>query len=518
MSRTSEHWDWAEWKPYFVDVSRALEWYDALGDAELAGKWMAVGVSTPNDAAALTSQGLVPDGARNQLLAQLYKGLCQIRMNGEQLIEHLHIRLHQISQKAHGLPSKFWNVTPVIALDDICEVHSSRRLSLDDIDEWGRHGFTVFEMARWIRIGVNMTQASLWRVTDLTVPKSQWYAEMGFSPEDYIDHFDEPKMSDTALVEWRQSLIPMPEIRMWVLAGFPHPNEAVRWLVALKLTPQETARLFSDFGGNYVNVKQYLNSLREQSLPTEVFRHESITDDSADMTFAPPQVKEPSPRSGTDTFPSADQAWLDEILARARTVHQFLRKQPHWPATIDLRRGVNIELSQIGNSVRGQVRHGSHTRECTFSPLTWVIQSSCVTGVDRYVVGMSICWFIDCSIVVSKPLGAKEELFEIKSQNSPHGQTRTRYVPTLAYDRRQIELRSTSSRLVVRHQVSGHVRRLSKGRQPSQRARANAPKHIHLRPDETFVEPHFRGTENERIQLLVRLSNYSALGDALADL
>jgi hypothetical protein len=36
--------------------------------------------------------------------------------------------------------------------------------------------------------------------------------------------------------------------------------------------------------------------------------------------------------------------------------------------------------------------------------------------------------------------------------------------------------------------------------------------------NETFVEAHFRGTEEDKRKLQVRLSKYSALGDALSDL
>jgi hypothetical protein len=35
---------------------------------------------------------------------------------------------------------------------------------------------------------------------------------------------------------------------------------------------------------------------------------------------------------------------------------------------------------------------------------------------------------------------------------------------------------------------------------------------------ETYVEPQFRGTEAEKSDLVTRLSRYSVLGDALADL
>jgi hypothetical protein len=36
--------------------------------------------------------------------------------------------------------------------------------------------------------------------------------------------------------------------------------------------------------------------------------------------------------------------------------------------------------------------------------------------------------------------------------------------------------------------------------------------------NETFVEAHFRGTEEDRRKLEVRLTRYSALGDALSDI
>ena len=80
--------------------------------------------------------------------------------------------------------------------------------------------------------------------------------------------------------------------------------------------------------------------------------------------------------------------------------------------------------------------------------------------------------------------------------------------------------RAGGTQLKIRHKVSGHLRRLPPGHRGSKTARSNAPSHVrqNMTDVETYVEPHFRGAEAEKSDLVTRLSRNSGLGDALADL
>jgi len=218
-------------------------------------------------------------------------------------------------------------------------------------------------------------------------------------------------------------------------------------------------------------------------------------------------------------LPFVSEEWLEEIIARAKILQPNLRRVPNWPAYVDLANdGVSIELELIGGNVKGVVLRDHHRLWCSFDPETFEIQSRCETSDARIVAGLSICWFIDCSIVIPRTRSTGLPLFHSSRVSSTKGPERIRYMPTTTFTERRNESRSMSGRLVVRHLVSGHKRTLPPGHFGSQRARANAPKHLKMAPNETFVESHFRGTEEDRRRLQLRLSRYSALGDALAEI
>jgi len=214
--------------------------------------------------------------------------------------------------------------------------------------------------------------------------------------------------------------------------------------------------------------------------------------------------------------------WLEEIIARARTIRPSIRKVPHWPARLELDdEETTIELEQIPQMIQSVVTIRQEQFECRFDPDSFEIKSWCQDGEERYVAGLSICWFIDCSITIQRNSREPTRHFTKSTMSNSHDlMERVLYIPTPTFRRRQAEARSSSTRLTIRHKVSGHLRRLPPGRRGSEAARSNAPTHIRriMADDETYVEPHFRGSEAEKAELVVRLSRYSALGDALADL
>jgi len=302
------------------------------------------------------------------------------------------------------------------------------------------------------------------------------------------------------------------------MAGIPDPDTAAEWMRELRETPEFVMINYRNFRGDLYRAKAWRLRAAAETNP----RNLVLTSTPISPRTPPTPVRMPSPVVPISKISTRSHDWLEEIIARARTVQPSIRKVPHWPARIEFDdEDLTIQLEQFPRAIKGVVIVGRDRRWCEFDPLTFEILSRCENGEDRYVAGMSICWFIDCSITIHSNSRGAARLFVSESKSTSRERTqRVRYIPTPTFRARKMEVRTTGRELTIRHKVSGHLRRLPPGRRGSKEARSNAPEHIrrNMLHSETYVEPHFRGTEAEKAELFTRISRYSALGEAMSSL
>jgi len=367
--------------------------------------------------------------------------------------------------------------------------------------------------------GSDDASAESWRILEVPERAAAIYEALGFSPDDYLTCLGTQLMSAGKLYVWAMSLSPMVEsTRDWLMSGVPNPKTALVWMRELNEPAEFVMISYRTFNGDLQRAKSWQSRAKAEFNPQPPdIRPTSST------SISPLVLSHQLPVSASASgIPTASETWLEEIIARARTARPSIRKVPHWPARLELdEEETTIQLEQFPTFIKGVVTAGRERRWCEFNPVSFEIGSRCETGEDRYVVGLSICWFIDSSITTQGNLKDSTRLFTASTVGDSHDlPKRVVYTPTPTFRSRQAESRRSSARLKIRHKVSGHLRRLPPGRRGSEAARANAPTHIrrNMADDETYVEPHFRGSEAEKAELVVRLSRYSALGDALADL
>jgi len=440
-----------------------------------------------------------------------------VRVRSE-LLQELGGALGQLAVHASSVPLKLQNVTRIKDFHEVVEALDSDRTTVSDVLFWTElvDGFSRANQATAPQDVP--ASAELWQILDVPEATAALYESMGFTPDDYLKCFGTPAMSSGSLMRWASSVIPLQDIRAWVMAGVPDPDVATKWMRELRETPEVVMIQYRHFRGSLFLAKAWRQRAAAQSNPR-----------STVLTTSPISVQErPAPVSFRSspvvlaTFPSGSVDWLEEIIARAITVQPSIRKVPHWPARIEFNdENLAIQLEQFPRVIKGVVIIGRDRRWCQFDPSTFEISSKCETGEDRYVAGMSICWFIDCSITIHRNPSGSPRLFSAASSGTTRERTpKVRYTPTPTFRERSREVRAAGRGLTIRHKVSGHLRKLPAGQRGSKKARSNAPEHVRRKmlQSETYVEPHFRGTEAEKVELLTRLSRYSALGDAMSEL
>ena len=340
-----------------------------------------------------------------------------------------------------------------------------------DMVQWARSSFLFESASEWIRHGIQIEDAIHARVCSFTVDDYMSWCEWSFRP----------RQNFKQIVAWSKSDFTPIEVQNWLAVGVQSIEEAKQIRAA-------------GFSGTT------MDTYRAKSRP----------------------IKTKIVRKVQSIAWTASEEWLEEVIARAVTTRPSHRKVSHWPSVLELDEdGVSIEIVFLEGFIHGTVVRDGKSQNCAFDPSNFEPRNYPKTEQGRVVLGLCICWFIDCSIVIpgssrnshSHPysiVGAKPTL------RSPRG----RYVPTLTFkNRREISF-SISDRLVVRHKVSGHLRTLGYGRKGSSESRGHAPTYLRreMKSNETFVRPHFRGTERERAELVTRLSRYSATAEALAEL
>lgn len=435
-----------------------------------------------------------------------------------ELLHALAGKMEQLSEHASLLAPKLHNVVRVQSFREVLTALQSGRITVGDILFWSYLTDTSNRVTGFTTSSRGSESAELWNLLEVPEVTASLFESMGFNPDDYFKCFGTPAMSSQSLMRWASSEIPMKDIRSWIMSGVPDPDTATKWMGELRETPEAVMIHYRNFHGDFYRAKAWrLQAAGQTSVqnivitaPPEVFRK------------LPEPVRVQSQAAPIGKMPSKSHDWLEEIIARARTVQPSIRKVPHWPAHVDFPdEGLAIQLEQFPRFIQGVVIVGRDRRWCQFDPSTFVILSRCASGEDRYVAGMSISWFIDCSIAIHLNSSGSTRLFSAESTTSNRKQKhRIRYIPTPTFRDRQREVQTSGRSLTIRHKVAGHVRKLPPGRKASKEARSKAPDHVrrNMLNSETYVESHFRGTEAEKAELFTRLSRYSALGEAMSGL
>lgn len=197
----------------------------------------------------------------------------------------------------------------------------------------------------------------------------------------------------------------------------------------------------------------------------------------------------------------ASQEWLQEVLARAENLERSLRFEPIAPSTLRTN-DLKIIIATDSKYVHGWVSHKGRGLPVSVRIEDWECLGDERDEFAPFAFGMSILWFLDCALRVS---GVGSRHFEA-------GQDRTwRGNSNFEQDvRRRREIPEA-------HRVTGHVRRLSDGREPSYEAVSRAPAYIRraLKPNETFVREHSRHGEVQSGRLLEHPKNQSNVADGL---
>lgn len=439
-----------------------------------------------------------------------------------ELLQDFVSRLAHLISLAQLLPPGLHDVVKTRELRYITESLQLGHLNSDDLIFWNQLGPFRDRMLQQDNVGATPANADLWRVLEVPSNMVVVYESAGFSPNDYLNCLGTDLMTARNIWPWIFSEIPAREIRSWVMSRVPSPEVAVLWMKELRETPEITMINYRTFGGDLARAKAWLSQPSLVKVQPLTYRVPPVVSAPAFTGQVAPSVRRSSFVASHVSFPSATREWLEEIVARARTVQPSIRKVPHWPAEFtDESQDLTIQLEQFPRIIKGVVKVGRERRWCEFNPSTFEISSRCENGEDRYVVGMSICWFIDCSITIHRQPRGASPLFATRTTGNSKGRIpHVRYIPTPTFNTRKLDARTSGSRLTIRHKVSGHLRKLPPGQRGSKQARSKAPEHVrrNMLHSETFVEPHFRGTEAEKSELFSRLSRYSALGDAMSDL
>lgn len=440
-----------------------------------------------------------------------------IRVRRELLYDLAH-GMRRLIEQASLLPLKLHDFVRVRDIREVSEALLGERTTIEDLVFWSDLG-SASRLPRGMSAPDGGSGAAeLWRILEVPAVTASLFESLGFSPDDYLKCFGTPAMSSWNLMRWASSEIPTKDVRAWVMAGVPDPDTAAEWMRELRETPEFVMINYRNFRGDLYRAKAWRLRAAAETNP----RNLVLTSPPVSPRTPRGPVRTQSPAVPISTIPTRSHDWLEEIIARARTVQPSIRKVPHWPARIEFDdEDLTIQLEQFPRAIKGVVIVGRDRRWCEFDPLTFEILSRCENGEDRYVAGMSICWFIDCSITIHSNSSGPARLFVSESKSTSSERTqRVRYIPTPTFRARKMEVRTTGRELTIRHKVSGHLRRLPPGRRGSKEARSNAPEHIrrNMLHSETYVEPHFRGTEAEKAELFNRIGRYSALGEAMSSL
>lgn len=516
----------------FGDPESAGRWAPLVESPEALLEWFRRGVESPEELAALCDQGLTLEHVRGLDIktapSEGWKPWTQLTTQGQaanpEIVNSWLVAHAPLSEAVEWVGV---GATPLerdlllsngVSLELLKGLKTSRcselarsvRTQHQDLARWFEHGFEFDEMMRWRQLGISIDEVLDWRAMEVASDSARQLASLGFTPKDYLEHLEDPLIQESNLARWAQSGLPRGSVKVFVLGGIPDPETARKWLEGFGNDPSRAVAHFRGYGGDY-------RRARAAARQAERIRFSSSTGPTTSL-----QQPEAKPSPPVVRLPAASEEWLEEIVAWARTLQSSFRKLIQSPSVLSLDElGIEIRIELIDDLIWGSVKAGNRNFTSAFDPESFDPFSAPVSSEQRFVLGTCICWFIDCSIVMRRQSQGAAALYRVAEVDPRRRSPGIRYVPTPTFSTRRTGRADRDTLgLKVRHQVSGHIRTLPVGRQGSEEARKSAPKHIQrvMKKYETYVQPHFRGTEEQRRELEVRLSRYSALGEAMSDL
>ena len=410
---------------------------------------------------------------------------------------------------ANGVSSEMLQRLKTSRCAELARNLKSRHL---DLEKWIENDFTFDEMMLWKQLHVSIEQVLDWRALQVPTEQAQRFVLLGFTPVDYLENFDKLIFDEANLFRWENTSLPSRSVKTFVLGGIPDPETARKWLNGFGNDPTRAVIRYRAYGGDYRRARM------------AQYQSEKLQMRAATFQAVSPMPMPTHPRSErtSTALPFSSEEWLEEIVAWARTLQARLRKSIQSPSVVVLDElDIEIQIELDRDLISGQVKIGKQILKCAFDPESFDSVSDSETSEQRFVLGVCLCWFIDCSIVIHRQSEGTSAPYRVVNIGSGRSSSSFRYVPTPIFKTRKDDRSvSDSAGLKVRHQVSGHIRTLPSGRRGSVEARKSAPRHIQriMKNNETYVQPHFRGTEEQKRELETRLSRYSALGEAMSDL
>lgn len=507
--------------------------WESLGQRpESLSEWFKLGVKSPEKFASLRADGLTIRLARgldvNRPPAEGWKSWTQLTTQGQaanpEIVNNWLVADVPLSEAAEWVDV---GATPLerdilvsngISLEVLKGLKTStcselvRNLQSEhqDLAQWFEQGIEFDEMMQWKQLRIPVDEVIDWQALAVPRDKARQLASMGFTPMEYLDNLEHPLIQESNLERWAESGLPRGSVKMFILGGVPNPETAQKWLAGFGYDPSRAVAQYQAFGGDY---------RRARTAWRKTERTRAVPQPGLPPVHVPPELP---PESLAKRLPLVSDEWLEEIIAWARTLQPHLRKSIPSPLSVHLPiLGIEIQIEFNNDLIRGRVTAGSQTFTCAFDPESFDPIAGPASSEQRFIMGVCLCWFIDCSIVLRHGSQATSALFRVATADPGRTSPKIRYVPTPAFSTRRTQRRSEDKRgLKIRHEVSGHVRALPIGKQGSGEARRAAPKHIQkvMKSNETYVRPHFRGADEQRRELETRLSRYSALGEAMSDL
>lgn len=516
----------------FENSDSAGKWTPWVKDPESLLEWFRRGVESPEELATLRSQGLTLEHVRGLNIkttpSEGWKPWTQLTTQGQSAEPWIvnrwlvaHARLVEAAEwvDVGATPlERDLLVSNGVSLELLKGLKTSRCTELarnvrskhQDLARWLEYGFEFEEMMLWKQLGISVDEVLDWRAIDAPSHRARLLASLGFTPMDYLECLDSALLHESNLARWAQAGLPQGSVKVFVLGGVPDPETARKWLDGFGNDPSRAVAQYRGYEGDY-------RRARAAARQAERIRVSSSTGQTTSL-----QRPEAKPSPSVVRLPAASEEWLEEIVAWARTLQSNLRKLIQSPSVLSLDElGIEIRIELIDDLIWGNVKTGNRNLTSAFDPESFDPFSAPVSSEQRFVLGACICWFIDCSIVMRRQSQGAAALYRVAEIDPGRRSPGIRYVPTPTFStRRTGRTVGDTLGLKVRHQVSGHIRALPVGRQGSEDARKSAPRHIQrvMKKNETYVQPHFRGTEEQRRELEVRLSRYSALGEAMSDL
>ena len=426
-------------------------------------------------------------------------------------------------------------------------------LSPQTAKSWIKHGFATAEATKpWIDSGMDPINASTWKQskgidpslarrisTILSNAEYESLVEKGIHTREIVewihggwngDFLQEllGEFSDSQrLIHWRKSSIPLRSWPNWVEISKCQPAVAIAWYQS-GISRVKMFELRLELRFEFKDILTWKSQGESAKVAISRIRNGKIRpkrENAAPIKSLKHLIEQPK----LEVFPNyhplsrfSSNEWVEEIQAKAVLLGIKLRKVPNSPiqfyfSDIDIR----IEITISNNQVVGTLTSKDTSVTVKFDPLNFEARPQIRTSMQRLAYGLALSLLIDSTIVLSKSSANQTRLFTIQqTQGSNSVKTGIRYLPTLSFRSGLNEVRKGSGAPSALHQVNGHIRTLSDGFQPSEDARNNAPEFIRrrLKPNETYVIPHMRGSGEAVREYEKRLSKYSALAHAIAHL